>query len=85
MIRTIHCTPCNARKPYQCLWCGEPIERGELYVRALVKVDDSVQDQKWHSECLEHSVLIDISGEFTFDAYSNTRPVKDALAWVYPE
>lgn len=85
MIRTIKCVPRMARKEYRCIWCGQDIHAGEPYIRALIDVDGYLQDQHWHSECLEHLILIDKTGQVEFDPYSHNRPSADALEWIYPQ
>jgi hypothetical protein len=41
----------KARKAYRCIWCVEPIGKGEVHVHEVSKFDGELQDHRWHPEC----------------------------------
>ena len=45
----------KARKDYSCIWCGEPIPKGEFHVHEVSKYDGDFQDHRWHPECIKAS------------------------------
>lgn len=42
----------KARKEHVCIWCGQPIVKGERYLDENVLGDNTVNNQKWHNECV---------------------------------
>ena len=40
-----------ARKAHQCVWCPEPIAKGERYYDERSKYEGDFQYHKWHPEC----------------------------------
>lgn len=84
MIRLVSARLPRARNTYRCLWCGQDIVPGETYARMLIKHHKVLEDQHWHTECIEHVTLIGTDGAVEFDPYQNNRPQKDVLAWTYP-
>ena len=41
----------KARKPYVCIWCNDPIVKGDKYVHEVSKYEGNLQDHHWHPEC----------------------------------
>ena len=64
----------HARKPYQCIWCGEGIVMGEKHVHEASSYDYRLQDHRWHPECEKAAHQYFATGEECFDAYENRRP-----------
>ena len=42
----------KARKAYKCLWCGEPINKGDKHYRLDWIYDGEFNNGRWHLECL---------------------------------
>lgn len=66
----------KARKKHSCMWCGEIIEVGTLYVRSRSIYDGDFQELKLHTECdcaLDESVKDEPDGEF--ETYCNERQI----------
>lgn len=63
----------KARKDHRCTYCGEAIQRGEVYSEQTGVWDGKAFRSRFHSECFED--LCDGEGEFT--PYSQDRPRKD--------
>lgn len=40
-----------ARKPHQCVWCGELIQVGEKHQRYVGTMDGEFQSSRCHMEC----------------------------------
>ena len=55
-----------ARKPHRCIWCGEPIQKGDLHIRIKSKFDGDLQDHRFHGECVDpcHEHCDQSEGEF---------------------
>ena len=65
----------QARKPHQCIWCGEPINVGEKYEHERSVYGGDPQSNDWHPEC--SAVLNELCAggdEVEFDPHSNERP-----------
>ena len=41
----------HAKKDYQCIWCGEKIEKGLHHIHKRSIYDGDFQDQRFHIEC----------------------------------
>jgi hypothetical protein len=70
-----------ARKQHRCIWCGEPILRGEKYRHERSVYDGEMQDHKWHLECdaaFAEELKYDPTGEFS--PHDNERPERTAPA-----
>lgn len=67
----------KAKKPHRCIWCGESINIGEVYIREKSIYDSNFQDHKWHIECLDDcNEAHKGECEWDFDPYENERPKK---------
>lgn len=71
-----YCAPTKtlvARKDHRCTNCGEPINKGDTYLR-WTSVDDNWFTSKMHPEC--HQSLMDDAdgGQFEYMPYSGERP-----------
>ena len=65
----------TARKPHNCIWCGQLIHRTETYVREASVYDNRWQNHKWHHECDKDAIKhFSECGEEEFDSYNNERP-----------
>jgi hypothetical protein len=62
-----------SRKQRQCIYCGEEINKGDVYARQTGVFDGRWQDNKYHPECF--SDFCD-QGDGEFTPYSNDRPEK---------
>jgi hypothetical protein len=45
-----HTTP-KARKAYNCIWCGEGIQCGEVHDKNVAVYDGDLQMGRYHLEC----------------------------------
>jgi predicted nucleic acid-binding Zn-ribbon protein len=61
----------KARKKHSCIWCGEIIEEGTLYVRSRGIHDCNFQELKLHTEC-DCALNASVNGEFSIN--DNERP-----------
>ena len=63
-----------ARKPHQCTWCGQQIDKGERHLM-WKSVDDSWFTNRMHPECSEacHEEC-SYWGDWEYSPYSNDRP-----------
>ena len=64
----------RASKRYQCIWCGESILPGQLYVREFSTFEGDVQKHKWHPECRSASELYFREVDNEFSPHENDRP-----------
>lgn len=65
----------KARKPHECIWCGQPIEKGQKYFREVGINDGDFQDNPFHPECVEACAEeLRESYEDSFIPYENERP-----------
>jgi hypothetical protein len=68
----------KAAKQHRCCWCGQKIERGELYYDQRVVNDEAgcVDTQRWHLECSDACVAIarEEGGCYYFTWGENERP-----------
>ena len=64
---------CKARKRHICSFCGEAIDKGEVYWRSTGIYDERWFLQKLHDECDDE---LRETGWDTFTLYSNERPPK---------
>ena len=51
MYEIISETRPKARKQYNCIWCPEKIQKGEVHFHEVSKYDGEFQDHRWHLEC----------------------------------
>jgi hypothetical protein len=66
----------KARKQHKCTWCGQPIFKGEDYVK-WNSVEDSWFTNKMHGDCLEAlDEEIRAGGDCEYAPYDNERPAK---------
>ena len=65
-----------ARKEHKCIWCAEPIVKGEKYYHDISKFDGTLQNHHWHLECVDAFWKDNYDNEF--EAYQNERPSKEA-------
>jgi len=63
-----------ARKQYECFLCGEPIIKGDQYVRRFGYVDDGPTSDAMHPQCEEESSDWDAETWETFEPGSMERP-----------
>lgn len=68
----------RALKRYRCIWCGELIQPGTLYVREFSTFDGDVQKFCWHPECKDAADTYFQSGEDEFSPWENERPLSFA-------
>jgi hypothetical protein len=71
-----------ARKQHRCIWCGEPILRGEKYRHERSVYNGEMQDHKWHLECdadFAEGLKYD-PGNCEFTPHSSPRPERAASA-----
>lgn len=64
----------RAKKRYRCIWCGETIEPGDLYVREFSKFDGDIQHHKWHPECSAAAAVYFREVDTEFSPWDNERP-----------
>lgn len=64
----------RAVKEHRCIWCGEQIAVGNLYVRERSVYDGHMQNFAWHRECRRDSQKHFTSYEEEFEPFENTRP-----------
>jgi len=57
----------TTRKPRRCVWCGEPIEKGERAVYITGKIDGDFFAVYMHPEC--HHAMVNGSPEEYSDGY----------------
>lgn len=72
-----------ARKPYNCIWCGQDIAAGERYWREKSVYDGHMQSFPWHPECKRGSGA-HFTYEEEFQPYENERPDYRLPAGVRP-
>jgi len=60
----------TARTDHRCIWCGQPIAKGEAYIYQSGRFDGYFQSNHWHYECFA-GYKDDGNG---FDAYEGERP-----------
>lgn len=68
----------RARVVHICIWCGDPIEKGEEYRHEISKYDGEFQNHKWHLEC-NYAAQREFDqpwSECEFEPYCNERPGK---------
>lgn len=41
----------KAKKPYQCFWCGERIEAGEVHAKWAGTFEGDFHSDRFHEEC----------------------------------
>lgn len=63
----------RARKRHFCIWCGDAINKGEVYRHERSVYDGHWQDHKWHLECDEASED-HFRYQEEFCPYDNERP-----------
>lgn len=63
-----------ARKPHQCIWCGETILERTVYVDTRSTYCGDFQIQRWHEVCLAWAGEHHFPLEVEFDPYENKRP-----------
>jgi hypothetical protein len=63
----------TARKQHRCIWCGEAIDTGSVYVDEASVFDGSWQAHKWHPEC-EDDARTCFQYDDTFAPYAQDRP-----------
>ena len=64
----IRTTTPKARKAYRCIWCYEPIEKGERHTHDVGTFDHRLQDIRFHPECfnaLQESLVDSWDDEFS--------------------
>ncbi len=72
----------KAGKRHRCIWCGETIPKGSMYVREASTFDGDFQNHHWHPECRDASVDYFNDGEDEFCPHENERPPSRAvLEW----
>jgi hypothetical protein len=65
-----------ARKPHNCIWCGQKINPGEKYHDERSVYDGQIQRHRWHPECLDAShKYFRESHEDEFTPWENDRPI----------
>ena len=42
-----------ARTYHPCIWCHEPIVKGEKHIHEVGKFEGDFQDHRWHPECMK--------------------------------
>lgn len=62
----------RSRRNRPCIYCGEPINKGDVYTNQTGRYDGEWQTNHYHQECFQD--LCD-SGDREFCPYSNERPV----------
>lgn len=70
----IHETTQKAAKRYLCIWCGEPILLGHVYVRERSVYEGDPQNHKWHPECRDASLEYFRKVDNEFSPHENERP-----------
>lgn len=69
----------RAARRYCCIWCGELILQGTLYVREFSTFDGEIQNHAWHPECRDAADAYFQTGENDeFSPYDNERPLSFA-------
>ena len=67
-------TPHIARKQHRCIWCYEPVVRGEVYYREASIFEGRHQNFAWHWDCyFDAQAVGEASGEWEFIS-DNERP-----------
>lgn len=67
-----------ARKPHDCIWCNEKIQRGETYKDERSVYDGEMQLHRWHPECqVAADKFFKESGECEFEAHACKRGTFD--------
>ena len=66
----------KARKERPCIYCGEPIGKGDTYTFQSGNFDGSWYDNHYHQECFDDLAQ---AGFDEFTPYSGERP-KEAIA-----
>jgi hypothetical protein len=64
----------KAKKDHRCTYCGEPILKGDPYLRWKSVGEDGWFTSKMHSECHQDHCE---SGDHEYFAYQNERPKND--------
>jgi hypothetical protein len=70
----------KAAKPHKCIWCGESIAVGTIYVHERSIFEREAQSHNWHQEC--EDAMHEAAGgepacEMSFDPYQNERPARE--------
>ena len=69
----------RARIVHRCIWCGEPIDTGEQYLRERSVYDGNMQNFAWHQECRKSAEDgWDNGDDPEFTAYGGERPKQEA-------
>lgn len=64
----------TARKQYECIWCGQKIEKGEAYIREASVYEGEMQDLKWHPDCKSDAqVYFNETGDSEFLPYEHNQ------------
>jgi hypothetical protein len=71
----------KARKQHRCIWCGQPINKGDVYLFQAITWDGSIQNQHWHFECADaQQAEARETGEPEFMPHENERPASPSVA-----
>ena len=65
----------KARKKHRCVYCGQIIAIGEMYLREK-SIYEGWRNFQWHPECLEAQREYAKDGDWEFTLYSADRPEK---------
>ena len=63
----------KARKPRPCIWCGQRINAGDIYVHEKSIYYGNFQNHRWHPECKSYADEQFKTGDTEFMPYSNER------------
>lgn len=73
----------RARKDYRCVWCPEPILKGELHIHECSKYCGDIQDLRWHPECRDAAqAFFREYGEEEFPPHEFKRGTMDEREWT---
>lgn len=61
----------NARKDHRCNYCGEPIHKGDWYMREKSIYEGDFQNVAWHPECNAAHMK---TGDFEYTPMQEERP-----------
>ena len=75
----IRMTQPKSKKVHRCVWCAEHIAVGDAHTHEVSRYDGTLQDHRWHPECLAAWYAVASVNENEFDKHENQRPIKEKV------